>query len=147
MLHHRIPPFEGRLRREAADAGAQVANLVLGAQDAGEQPVAGPAAQSDDQLALPGDERRGVGHHRAGSEGLKDLPLARRYAAAIRLETRSPDMPAWAKEMEAFILEDMNELAAAKIVLGGLLEHGDLKDPNERRFLERRLQELEKRVK
>jgi hypothetical protein len=41
----------------------------------------------------------------------------------------------------------MNELAAAKIVLGGLLEHGDLKDPNERRFLERRLQELEKRVK
>ena len=34
MLHHRIPPFEGRLRREAADAGAQVANLVLGAQDA-----------------------------------------------------------------------------------------------------------------
>jgi hypothetical protein len=78
---------------------------------------------------------------------LKDLPLARRYAAAIRLETRSPDVPAWAKEMEAFILEDMNELAAAKIVLGALLEHGDLKDPNERRFLERRLQELEKRVK
>jgi len=78
---------------------------------------------------------------------LKDLPLARRYAAAIRQQTRSPDVPAWAREMEAFVLEDMNELEAAKIVLGGLLEHGDLKDPNERRFLERRLRQLEKRVK
>jgi hypothetical protein len=49
--------------------------------------------------------------------------------------------------MEIFILEDMNELQAARILLGGLLEHGDIQDPNERRFLERRLRELEQRVK
>jgi hypothetical protein len=78
---------------------------------------------------------------------LKDLPLARRYAAAVRRDTSPGVVPAWARDLEAFILEDMNELEAAKIVLGGLLEHGDLHDPNERRFLRQKLQELEKRVK
>ena len=78
---------------------------------------------------------------------LKDLPLARRYAAAVQRQATSPDVPLWAKQMEVFILEDMNELEAARIVLGGLLEHGGIDDPNERRFLEQRLRELEKRVK
>ena len=51
---------------------------------------------------------------------LKDLPLARRYAAAIDRYTTDPRVPAWARQMEIFILEDMDELAAAKIMLGGL---------------------------
>src|SRR5262245_7758752 len=78
---------------------------------------------------------------------LHDLPLARRYAAAIQRQVTAPDVPLWAKQMEAFILEDMNELDAARILLGGLLERGDIRDPNERRFLEQRLRELESRVK
>jgi len=78
---------------------------------------------------------------------LKDLPLARRYAAAIDRQTTARDVPLWARQMEVFILEDMNELEAARIVLGGLLEHGEIRDANERRFLEQRLRELEKRVK
>jgi hypothetical protein len=78
---------------------------------------------------------------------LKDLPLARRYAAAVQRQATSSDVPLWAKQMEVFILEDMNELEAARILLGGLLEHGGIDDPNERRFLEQRLEELEKRVK
>jgi hypothetical protein len=78
---------------------------------------------------------------------LKDLPLARRYAAAIERQTRSRDVPLWAKQMEVFILEDMDELEAARIVLGGLLERGEIRDPNELRFLEQRLRELEARVK
>jgi len=77
---------------------------------------------------------------------LKDLPLARRYAAAIAQQATAPDVPIWAKQMEAFILEDMGELEAARIVLGGMLEHGGLRDPNERRFLERHLHSLEKRA-
>jgi hypothetical protein len=78
---------------------------------------------------------------------LKDLPLARRYAAAIDRLTTAPDVPLWARQMEVFILEDMDELEAARVVLGGLLARGDLHDPNERRFLEQRLRELEARVK
>jgi hypothetical protein len=76
---------------------------------------------------------------------LKDLPLARRYATAIDRHTRSPDVPLWAKQMEIFILEDMDELEAARVMLGGLLESGVVKDAGEARFLEQRLKELERR--
>ena len=77
---------------------------------------------------------------------LRDLPLARRYAAAIDRYTTDPRVPLWAKQMEIFILEDMNELQAAKIMLGGLLESGAVHDPAEARFLQQRLQELEART-
>lgn len=82
-----------------------------------------------------------VAKHRLG-----DLPLARRYASAVQRYTSAPDVPLWAKQMEIFILEDMNELAAAKIMLGGLLESGTVQDPAELRFLRQRLQELEARI-
>lgn len=78
---------------------------------------------------------------------LKDLPLARRYAAAIDRQSTSRDVPPWARQMEIFILEDMNELDAARVLLGALLERGEIHDPNELRFLQQRLEELEKRVK
>jgi hypothetical protein len=78
---------------------------------------------------------------------LQDLPLARRYAAAIDRQTNSRDVPLWARQMEIFILEDMNELEAARVMLGGLLERGEIHDPNELRFLQQRLEALEKRVK
>jgi hypothetical protein len=73
---------------------------------------------------------------------LKDLPLARRYAAAIDRYTTDPNVPSWARQMEIFILEDMNELEAAKIMLGGLLASGRITDPAEAKFLQERLQEL-----
>jgi hypothetical protein len=77
---------------------------------------------------------------------LKDLPLARRYAADLDRLTTATDVPLWARQMEIFILEDMNELEAAKIMLGGLLHSGRLDDPVERRFLENKLKELESRL-
>ena len=78
---------------------------------------------------------------------LHDLPLARRYAAAIQRETTDPTVPDWARQMEIFILEDMNELEAAKVMLGGLLATGRIKDADERRFLQGRLEEIEQRLK
>lgn len=76
---------------------------------------------------------------------LKDLPLARRYAAAIDRHTTAADVPLWARQMEIFILEDMDELEAARIMLGGLLASGRITDPAELSFLKQRLQELEGR--
>jgi hypothetical protein len=76
---------------------------------------------------------------------LRDLPLARRYAAAIDRRTTAENVPLWAKQMELFILEDMNELEAARIMLGGLLTSGAVRDPDEARFLRHRLEELEAR--
>ncbi len=78
---------------------------------------------------------------------LHDLPLARRYAAAIQRLTTDPTVPDWARQMEIFILEDMNELEAAKVMLGGLLATGRIRNPEERRFLQGRLEEIESRLK
>lgn len=75
---------------------------------------------------------------------LHDLVLARRYAAAIQRLANDNSVPLWARQMEIFILEDMNELEAAKVMLGGLLASGRIRDPDERRFLQGRLEELEK---
>lgn len=77
---------------------------------------------------------------------LNDLPLARRYAAAIQRLTTDASAPAWARQMEIFILEDMNELEAAKVMLGGLLAAGRIRDPEERRFLQGRLDQIEQRL-
>jgi hypothetical protein len=78
---------------------------------------------------------------------LKDLPLARRYAQALERHTHARDLPPWARQMEIFILEDMNELEAAKIMLRGLLQSGAVEDPAELRFLKQRLEELEARTR
>ena len=78
---------------------------------------------------------------------LKDLPLARRYAAAIQRLATADSVPLWAKQMEVFILEDMNELEAAKVMLGGLLAAGRIRDAEEQRFLQGRLEALELRLK
>lgn len=77
---------------------------------------------------------------------LRDLPLALRYAADLQRLTTDPTIPSWARQMEIFILEDMNELEAARIMLGGLLVTGRIRDPEERRFLEGRLKEIERRL-
>ncbi len=77
---------------------------------------------------------------------LNDLPLARRYAAAIQRQTTDDSIPLWARQMEIFILEDMNELEAVKVMIGGLLATGRIRDPEERRFLQGRLEEVERRL-
>ena len=78
---------------------------------------------------------------------LRDLPLALKYARAIDLQARDPRAPLWARQMEIFILEDMNELEAAKIMIGGLLQSGVIQDPAELRFLKERLEALEARIR
>ncbi len=75
---------------------------------------------------------------------LRDLPLAQRYAQAVERRTTDPRVPPWAKHMEIFILEDMNELEAARIMIAGLLRSGRISDPAEMRFLQQRLEELER---
>jgi hypothetical protein len=77
---------------------------------------------------------------------LKDSPLALKYAAGIDQMTTVAEVPLWAKQMQVFILEDLNEFDAARIMLGGLLTSGRIKDAGERRFLEDRLEQLERRV-
>lgn len=77
---------------------------------------------------------------------LHDLTLAQRYAAAIQRYATASDVPRWARQMEIFILEDMNELDAARIMIGGIIRSGKVKDRAELQFLDKRLKELEMRT-
>jgi hypothetical protein len=76
---------------------------------------------------------------------LHDLPLARRYAHAIQRYAVAENVPLWAKQMEVFILEDMNELETARLIIGGYLQNRAIKDPAELKFLEEHLKQLESR--
>lgn len=78
---------------------------------------------------------------------LKDLPLARRYAVALQTHTTARDVPLWVRQMEPFILEDMNELESARVLLGGLIASGQVKDERDLRLLERHLESIEARLK
>jgi len=77
---------------------------------------------------------------------LHDLPLALRYAQAIQRYAVADGVPLWAKQMEIFILEDLNELETARLIIGGYLQSGTIKDPAELRFLDERLRQLEARI-
>jgi hypothetical protein len=77
---------------------------------------------------------------------LKDMDLARMYASTIEKSTTARDVPSWATSMEIFILEDMNELEAARIMIGGLLASGKVADRAELVFLNGRLNEIEARL-
>ena len=74
---------------------------------------------------------------------LKDMQLALKYSRAITDKSSSNDIPPWASQMQVVILEDMGELRAAQILIGGLIQNGTIKDPNEVRFLNERLQKME----
>lgn len=74
---------------------------------------------------------------------LKDMQLALKFSRAITDKSGSNDIPSWASQMQVVILEDMGEARAAQILIGGLVKNGTIKDPNEVRFLNERLQQME----
>lgn len=78
---------------------------------------------------------------------LHDLPLAQKFARAIREKATDSKVPAWARQMEVFLLEDMNELTSAKIVLGGILASRQVTDPRELHFLQERMRVLEEKTR
>ena len=71
---------------------------------------------------------------------LKDMPLALKYADDIARHASTAQ--SWARQMRIFILEDMGEVEAAAVLLGGLLASGDVRDSAEIRFLTQRLETL-----
>jgi hypothetical protein len=76
---------------------------------------------------------------------LEDLDTALEYARALRLNTVEGQAPYWARHMEVYITEDLGDIEATKILIGGLLESGAVTDENEIRFLRNRLEEIEEK--
>jgi hypothetical protein len=77
---------------------------------------------------------------------LKDMKLALKYANALTELATGPNVPYWAKDMKIIVLEDMGEVEAAKILVGGLIESGEITDPYELRFLQQKIEVLEQKV-
>lgn len=77
---------------------------------------------------------------------LRDLDLALAYARALAERTDPARVPGWARQMRIFVLEERGELEAAKVLLGGLIDSGEVKDEAELRFLHRRLDQIERRL-
>lgn len=73
---------------------------------------------------------------------LRDLPLALKYARALTDNTTEAQAPHWARQMQVFVLEDLGEQQAAAILIGGLLESGQITDANELHFLKEQMQRL-----
>jgi hypothetical protein len=77
----------------------------------------------------------------AAKHRLKDLPLALRYAETLAAHAGS-DVPYWAKDIRLIVREEMGEKESLKLLIGGLLQNGDITDPYELRFLQQRLDGL-----
>jgi len=73
---------------------------------------------------------------------LKDLEYALSLAKEIRESVPSGTAPAWVRQMEIYILEDMDAVESAMVLIGGLMESGQIKDENELRYLKQKLEEL-----
>ena len=77
---------------------------------------------------------------------LHDLPYALALAHELNRSDDHGAIPHWAKQMEIFVLDDMGEVEAAKVLLGGLLASGEIADAHERAFLAQRLAQLERQA-
>ncbi len=77
---------------------------------------------------------------------LKDMQLALKYAHALAEKATGENVPYWARDMKIIVLEDMGEVEAAKILVGGLIASGEITDPYELNFLQNKIRTLEKKM-
>ena len=74
---------------------------------------------------------------------LKDFDLALKYANALAEKATGENVPYRAKDMKIIVLEDMGQVEAAKILVGALIDSGEITDPYELNFLSDKIAELE----
>ncbi len=77
---------------------------------------------------------------------LKDMELALKYADALAEKATGENVPYWARDMKIIVLEDMGEVEAAKVLVGGLIASGEITDPYELNFLQNKIHSLEEKL-
>ena len=70
---------------------------------------------------------------------LNDLPLAERYAGALRTQVNDPKAPSWVRQMDLLLQADRGAGEDARAILGALIAAGQIRSPAELKFLESRL--------
>ena len=78
---------------------------------------------------------------------IKDYTLALKYAHALAEKATGKNVPYWAKDMKIIVLEDMGEVEAARILVGALIESGEITDPYELKFLTEKIATLEEKTR
>jgi len=74
---------------------------------------------------------------------LEDYPLALKYAQALADNKLSNDVPAWVRQLQIVVLEDVGELETVRMLIGGLIQSQVITDRKELFWLEQRLKNLE----
>jgi hypothetical protein len=77
---------------------------------------------------------------------IQDMSLALSLAKDLRAGSKGKQIPYWAGEMEIYLLQDMGELEAALLLTKAMIEEGTITDPDELRFLNRRIIELQAEI-
>lgn len=80
-----------------------------------------------------------IAGHRLG-----DKPLAADLARSLR-ERAGASVPTWALQMEGLLRADLDELDAARLLIGAMLDSGAITDAREQELLTGRLREAERR--
>ena len=74
---------------------------------------------------------------------VEDLDLALKYAHDLRIATEGiPHVPNWARQMEIFLLKDLNQYESSANLMLRLIESGEITDPQEFSFLWQQLHDL-----
>lgn len=73
---------------------------------------------------------------------LHDMALAKHYARSLAQHSTADQAPAWARQLEIFLLEANNETVAARRLLGGLISSGQIKNAAELQFLAERMKQI-----
>jgi len=77
---------------------------------------------------------------------IKDNELALKYAHALAEKATGKNVPYWAKDLKIIVLEDMGEVEAVKILVGALIDSGEITDPYELNFLTQKIATLEEKM-
>ena len=74
---------------------------------------------------------------------LHDQRMALRFAEALARHATGPEVPHWVQQMRIFVLADIGEVEAARLLIRKLLDSGRITDPHEIRFLSERLKGMQ----
>ena len=77
---------------------------------------------------------------------LKDLPLALELAKKVADISADIKLPHWARDMKLVLLDELNQLESAQLLISSMLQSGEVKDPDEIRFLRSRLLKIQQEM-
>ncbi len=77
---------------------------------------------------------------------LHDLPAALKIAEQIANLPATIKMPFWARDMRLILLDELNRLESAQILISSMLQSGEIKDNDELRFLRDRLLKIQQNL-